>query len=70
MEKLYIVMPAYNEEETIEKVIQEWYPIVERQKNESRLVVVNDGSKDTTLLKCQILMKKMPLLDVVDKPNS
>lgn len=42
MEKLYIVMPAYNEEETIEEVIKEWYQIIEKHNGdgESRLVVI------------------------------
>ena len=29
MDKLYIVIPAYNEEETIEDVAREWHQIVE-----------------------------------------
>lgn len=28
MDLLYIVMPAYNEEENIEKVIKQWYFIL------------------------------------------
>ena len=30
MDKLYIVIPAYNEEATIESVIDEWYPVIEK----------------------------------------
>lgn len=48
MDKLFIVIPAYNESETIRDVINEWYPIVEKCGNESRLIIVNDGSKDDT----------------------
>ena len=29
MDSLYIVMPAYNEEDNIEKVIESWYPVLE-----------------------------------------
>lgn len=48
MEKLYIVIPAYNEQDTIKKVIDDWYPVVEQIGGESRLVIVNDGSSDRT----------------------
>lgn len=48
MEKLYIVIPAYNEEETIESVIKEWHPIVAQIGNGSKLVIIDDGSKDRT----------------------
>lgn len=47
-EKLYIVIPAYNEEENIKSVIDDWYPIVDKYGEDSRLVIVNDGSKDST----------------------
>ena len=48
MDKLYIVIPAYNEEENIENVINDWYPVVEKIGKDSRLVIINDGSKDST----------------------
>ena len=50
MEKLYIVIPAYNEETNIEQCINEWYPVVEKYNGEgnSRLVIIDDGSKDNT----------------------
>lgn len=42
-------MPVYNERECIRSVLEEWYAIVKKLGNESRLLVVNDGSKDGTL---------------------
>lgn len=48
MEKLYIVIPAYNEQDTIKNVIDDWYPVVDKIGGESKLVIVNDGSKDRT----------------------
>lgn len=48
MDKLYIVIPAYNESANIAAVIDEWYPIVVKTGRESRLVVVDDGSRDNT----------------------
>ena len=69
-DKLYIVMPAYNEEANIETVVAEWHPIVEGIGPDSRLVVVNDGSKDNTYDKLLELKEKYPQLDPVTKPNS
>lgn len=48
MDKLYIVIPAYNERDTIREIIEQWYPIVEKTGADSRLLIVNDGSKDDT----------------------
>ena len=52
MEKLYIVMPAYNESENIVDTIHQWNPVVERINQsdncEAILAIANDGSKDNT----------------------
>lgn len=70
MQKLYIVMPAYNEEANIEKVVEEWHPVVEKIGNGSRLVIVDDGSKDATFAKLQNLTKEYSCLEPITKPNS
>lgn len=67
---LYIVMPAYNESENIEFVIKQWYPIIEKLNNGSKLLIVNDGSKDDTFDKLCVFLKKYPLLLAIDKVNS
>ncbi len=68
---LYIVIPAYNEEANIANVVTEWYPVVEKHSGagKSRLLVVNDGSKDSTEEILTGLMKQFPLLEAVTKPN-
>lgn len=48
MDNLYIIMPAYNEEANIRTVIAEWYPVIEKIGNNSKLVIIDDGSKDNT----------------------
>ena len=48
MDSLYIVMPAYNEEENIEGVIKQWYPVLEGKADSSRIVIADSGSKDKT----------------------
>ena len=69
---LYIVVPAYNEEENIADFIDSWYPIVDKYNGGglSRLVIINDGSKDKTLEIAKKHMKNKPLLEVIDKKNS
>ncbi len=70
MDKVYFVMPAYNEAENIEDVVRQWHPVVEKVGGESRLVIANDGSKDNTYAKMLELQKVYPLLMPLDKPNS
>lgn len=71
MEKLYIVIPAYNEEASIESVIRQWYPVVEKHngEGESRLVIINDGSKDKTYDIITALQSRYPLMVPLTKTN-
>lgn len=71
MEKLYIVIPAYNEAENIEKLMDDWYPVVERHNGngESRLVIINDGSKDNTYDMICKYAESRPLLKPLTKAN-
>ncbi len=71
MDRLYIVIPAYNEEENIEKVVDDWYPVVEahNQEGNSRLIVIDDGSRDHTYEILQKLAEDRPLLVCLTKPN-
>ena len=48
LDTLYIVMPAYNEEDNIIDVVSSWYPILEGKDPASRLVVADSGSVDRT----------------------
>ena len=69
---LYIIVPAYNEEENIKKVINEWYPIIEKYNgaNKSRLVIINDGSKDNTYEIVKKECETKPLIELLTKQNS
>jgi len=69
MDKLYIVIPAYNEEENIEAVIKDWYPIVEKIGNGSRLVIIDDGSRDSTYSIIRKAAEKLEALEALTKPN-
>lgn len=62
-------MPAYNEEANITAVIEEWYPVVEKVGGDSRLMIVNDGSKDKTYQIMRDLREKYPRLLTINKKN-
>lgn len=68
---LYIVIPAYNEKDNIEQCVNDWYPIVEKFNGEgkSRLVIINDGSKDNTYEILMKLAETKPLLQPETKTN-
>ena len=70
MDKLYIIIPAYNEEDNIGKVIEEWYPIVENIGNGSRLVIIDDGSKDRTYSIMQQYAQTREAFEPLTKQNS
>ena len=73
MDKLFIVMPAYNEAENIEDVIKQWHPVAEKINaagGECRVVIANDGSKDNTWEMLQSLQERYPYLTPLNKPNS
>ena len=72
MDCLYIIIPAYNEEENIRDVVKAWYPVIEKHNGggKSRMVVIDDGSKDSTYAILSGLVKKYSMLTVLTKPNS
>lgn len=69
MDKLYIIIPAYNEEANIEMVAREWHEVVAGISQDSRLVIINDGSKDQTYEKLCALQEELPQLLPVTKEN-
>lgn len=70
MDKLFIVMPAYNEEGTIEAIAQEWHSVVDSIGNGSKLVIFNDGSTDGTSVILNRIKNKYPNMMIIDKENT
>lgn len=69
MDSLYIVIPAYNEEENIKNVIKDWYPVVEKIGGNSKLVIIDDGSKDNTYSIMKDESKDKPYFEPLTKKN-
>ena len=69
-DRLFIIIPAYNEQENIRQVVTDWYPVVEKYGTDSRLVVIDDGSRDSTYSILQDMSKTMPRLTALTKANA
>ena len=70
MDRLVLVIPAYNEEANIRQVLLEWLPQVEAISPESRLLLIDDGSRDGTLAEACAIAKDHPALIPVTQPNA
>jgi glycosyltransferase involved in cell wall biosynthesis len=70
MSKLYIVIPAYNEEANIRSVAEAWHEIAAKTGSESRLVIIDDGSKDSTYKILAELAQGLSQLIALTKANS
>lgn len=70
MDTLFIVMPAYNEEENIESVVRSWYPVLKGKSESSRLVIADSGSRDRTheILE-QLRSGEFPQLEILHTDN-
>ena len=58
-------MPAYNEEDTIADVVEQWYPILACGSPDSRLIIADSGSSDHTHAIITELMKTHPQLEIL-----
>ena len=67
MKNLAVIIPVYNEEENIEKVLYDWKKIL--KKKEFDIIVINDGSIDKTKLILDKVKKKNSNIKVINKLN-
>jgi len=68
--KLWVVMPAYNEEACIRHVADEWLQTLKHTYPDFIFLALNDGSKDSTLAILNSIASKEKNFRVVDKLNS
>ncbi|MEN9729607.1 MAG: Undecaprenyl-phosphate 4-deoxy-4-formamido-L-arabinose transferase [Bacteroidota bacterium] len=62
--KLSIVLPAYNEEGSIEETLRTLYAKLQEEQIDHEIVVVNDNSKDNTLGLLTTIQESIPTLVV------
>lgn len=72
MNTLYIVIPAYNEEQMIQAVVEEWYPLIDKIGEGSKLVIADSGSDDRThsiLVRLQGVYPRLEVLSDTGKEH-
>ncbi len=69
-ERLYVVMPIYNEQASIGPVVREWKECLDRVAPDHCLVILNDGSKDKTAEVLAEIAASTPSVEIINKPNS
>ncbi len=64
---LAIIIPVYNEEDNIGKVINDWKKILPKRKFD--IIVMNDGSRDNTKIILNKIIKKNSNIKLINKLN-
>lgn len=70
MDKLWVIMPVYNEEDCIEEVTYEWLQELRKYSFEFTFCILNDGSTDSSPQILNKIKEKEKEIEVIDKPNS
>lgn len=55
--EISIVIPVYNEEESLPQLFKELYPVMENLQRSFEIIFINDGSRDKSLL-CSMTFKR------------
>jgi glycosyltransferase involved in cell wall biosynthesis len=66
VQSISVVIPAYNDETTIARLVQDTDCLLKEIASDYEIVVINDGSKDTTFSVLQDLSKKFKNLRLVN----
>jgi dolichol-phosphate mannosyltransferase len=67
--KLSVVIPAYNEEESIGETLRTLYEKLVAEQIDHEIVVTNDNSKDGTLARLTALAQEIPTLTYYTNPG-
>lgn len=67
---LLVVMPVYNEQASIRKVVQEWFEEIENWTERFVLFAIDDGSNDESLRILELLKEKLgDRLEIINREN-
>ncbi len=69
MSKIWIVLPAYNEEEALPPLFESLNEVLSEEKKDFSIIVVNDGSTDNTAQVLADYGKKLPVIAVHNDGN-
>ena len=61
-----VIVPIYNSEKYLRKCIES---VINQTYNHLEIILINDGSKDTSLLICKEFEKKDNRIIIIDLPN-
>lgn len=65
--KISIIVPVYNAENCIERAVMS---LLNQEYKDLEIILINDGSTDESLKKCEELKEKDKRIIVIDKPNT
>lgn len=69
--KLSVIIPAYNEAERLPSTLKDAHAwLIEHLNNDFEMLVVDDGSSDTTCESVRQLMSGMPELSLIEQPKN
>lgn len=69
VKSLSVILPAYNEEGNIVNTIKNVYKYLPKVSDDYEVIVVNDGSHDSTPALVQNTQKQFPMLKLINQPN-
>lgn len=66
-----VFFPCYNEEKNLTRTVNLAVPVLQKIAKDWEIILINDGSTDQTLSRCQVLVKKYgPRLKIINHPRN